>query len=128
MAYLVKCSLCNRDVSNECNSCPGCGHNVAREVRQKEFEMKPVVERIVGSWRCSDGSSLRINSDNTFRYSTNFNNFAGRYSISGDKFNVLSRDETTIAKMAPARFSLKGDTLTWWFKDGQNITDTFTRL
>jgi len=38
MAYLVKCSLCGRDVSNECNSCPGCGHNVRFEVRKDTLE------------------------------------------------------------------------------------------
>ena len=40
MAYLVKCSLCGRDVSNECNSCPGCGHNVKSELYMKEREKK----------------------------------------------------------------------------------------
>ena len=41
MAYLTKCSLCGRDVSSECSSCPGCGHNVARELQQKiQWEYK----------------------------------------------------------------------------------------
>jgi len=34
MAKLVKCSLCGRDVSSECRLCPGCGHNVAHEIKQ----------------------------------------------------------------------------------------------
>ena len=38
MAYLVKCSLCGRDVSSECKACPGCGHNVANELCQKKVE------------------------------------------------------------------------------------------
>jgi len=44
MAYLVKCSLCGRDVSSETHSCPGCGHDVAGELhqkaQQKEIQMK----------------------------------------------------------------------------------------
>ena len=31
MAYLVKCSLCNRDVSSVAKTCPGCGHNVGAD-------------------------------------------------------------------------------------------------
>ena len=40
MAQLVKCSLCGRSVSSEAKSCPGCGHNVASELYQKEREKK----------------------------------------------------------------------------------------
>ena len=40
MAYLVKCSLCGRDVSSVCKSCPGCGHDVARDFQKKETERK----------------------------------------------------------------------------------------
>jgi len=36
MAYIVKCSLCGHDVSNECGSCPRCGNNVAAELARKE--------------------------------------------------------------------------------------------
>jgi len=38
MANLVECSLCKRRVSNECRSCPNCGHNVADELYQKEMD------------------------------------------------------------------------------------------
>ena len=44
MAYLVKCSLCGRDVSNETKSCPGCGHDVAHEIYQKERKKKDAWE------------------------------------------------------------------------------------
>jgi predicted RNA-binding Zn-ribbon protein involved in translation (DUF1610 family) len=40
MAYLVKCSLCGRNVSNECEACPNCGHNIKRELQIKEREKK----------------------------------------------------------------------------------------
>ena len=47
MACLVKCSLCNRDVSSETPSCPGCGHNIADELRQKqEQERRENQERL----------------------------------------------------------------------------------
>ena len=45
MEVLVKCSLCGRDVSSECQSCPGCGHNVAHELYQKEQERKEDLEK-----------------------------------------------------------------------------------
>jgi len=35
MAELVKCSLCGRDVSSECKTCPGCGHNISKEYPNK---------------------------------------------------------------------------------------------
>ena len=38
MASLVKCPLCGRQVSSKCNSCPGCGHNVAHELVQREVK------------------------------------------------------------------------------------------
>ena len=38
MAQLVRCPLCRRSVSSECTSCPGCGHNVAGDLWQKEKE------------------------------------------------------------------------------------------
>jgi hypothetical protein len=40
MARLVKCSLCGRDVSSEAKACPGCGHDVAGDMRKKEYEQK----------------------------------------------------------------------------------------
>jgi len=40
VAYLVKCSLCGREVSNEARACPGCGHDVAQELRQKMYKQK----------------------------------------------------------------------------------------
>jgi len=127
MAYLVKCSLCGRDVSSECNSCPGCGHNVAQEIRQKEFERKPIEERIVGEWKSDDMGDLDINKDGTFAwyfFDGSIRN-RGRYSISDNKFNILSSEPF---KLASAKISLKGDTLEWNFEDGLNQTDIFTRI
>ena len=60
MAYLVKCSLCGRSVSNECRSCPGCGHNVANEIfkqeyskKQEEFKKLRLVENDMDCSSCS---------------------------------------------------------------------------
>ena len=37
MASLVKCSVCGREVSSGCTSCPNCGHNVAIELQKNKF-------------------------------------------------------------------------------------------
>ena len=50
MAVLVKCSLCGRDVSSECSACPGCGHNVAQELRVKENELRAKEEEKKDMW------------------------------------------------------------------------------
>ena len=52
MAYLVKCSLCGRDVSSEAKACPGCGHDVAGELQQKERDaMQLKEEEQVRKWK-----------------------------------------------------------------------------
>jgi len=135
MAYLTKCSLCGRNVSSECNSCPGCGHNVALEVRQKEFEKAPIEERIVGSWETTDPNNsffpLTINRDSTYifwHYDRSGISFRGSYSISGDRFNIISRydDENTAYSTYSVKISLKGDTLLWT-NDYNNKTYAYKR-
>jgi DNA-directed RNA polymerase subunit RPC12/RpoP len=59
MAYLVKCSLCGRDVSSEAKACPGCGHDVAGDTRKKEAleaekHAEEVKKKIVGKWQQDD--------------------------------------------------------------------------
>ena len=135
MAYLTKCSLCGRDVSSECNSCPGCGHNVASDVRRKEFEMSPVENRIVGRWETDDNSGmpLTIYSDSTFVHwffgGGGEVRFRGRYSISGDRFIITSYWSASLEKeITPkqVKFSLKGDTLLWTELD-ENKTYAYKR-
>jgi len=139
MAYLTKCSLCGRDVSSECSSCPGCGHNVAFEMRQKEFEKLPIEDRIIGTWVSPDDSAypLTINKDSTFiewLFDCEEIRFRGHYSISGNKFNVVSCDPVGYMKdyvmagfkMSSAKISLNGDTLLWT-SEGSDTTDTYKR-
>jgi len=52
MAYLVKCSLCGRNVSNESNACPGCGHNIAEELRKKQQQQDMQArEKLQETWK-----------------------------------------------------------------------------
>ena len=131
MAYLTKCSLCGRDVSSECNSCPGCGHNVAKDVLQKEFEKKPLKDRIVGHWKPVGGIIAGSNRDlalyeNTYviYFADGSIQFSGRYSISGDRINWISCDQGILS--GSRQFSLKGDTLSLYYSDGRT-PDTYQR-
>jgi len=80
MAQLVSCPLCERKVSDETYSCPGCGHNVRDalyESRKKQWqlsvealEMKGKYERakhISDKWE-EDGLCRRCGERNNITY------------------------------------------------------------
>ena len=81
MAYLVKCPVCDRDVSSDANACPGCGHNVAGELLQRE--KNKIENRVLGNW----GSTLP---GGHYDRGVSF-----RYAIKGDGTFEMIMDETT---------------------------------
>ena len=94
MAYLTKCPLCNREnVSSEATSCPGCGHNIAEDLRKKrhEEEMQKVENKILGHWEDTGiGYSYSFSKDGTCYCSYNKGTYwsDGVYTIKGDIISV----------------------------------------
>jgi len=81
MAYLIKCPLCNRDVSSEALACPGCGHGIAGE---------KIKEKILGTWKWIDHPTS-IEHSVTFQSNgiVETGRHVGRYSIRDDVIKVV---------------------------------------
>ena len=76
MAQLIKCTLCGRDVSSEAKACPGCGHDIECENRQKKANEakenahvleKELLRRIVGTWK-TPFEEITFSSNNSCTY------------------------------------------------------------
>ena len=121
MAYLVSCSLCGHNCSSEAKACPGCGHDVADEIRknqdkENEIMVRRIKDQIVGNWLDDDwnvsagsNNNYIINRDGTWYRQ---NNYVGKHEFEGSRYYVY--DDGTIqlnTQYHPFQFILKENKL-----------------
>jgi len=126
MAYLVKCSLCGRDVSSECISCPGCGHNVAVELHNKEFEKQKKWEEQGLCKKCGNNEFVEVKEQKSTGYGSpnkimfwTYYKYAkcaacGVYDLYNYNYHIVSADSRYDGGNNGANYSKQWGNGTWW--------------
>ena len=119
MANLVKCSLCGRNVSNECKACPGCGHDVARELRANENEKKKMWEELGLCRECGKNEFVEVKKSEYVRGLYTLHKKQAECATCGwiDDFNYnyhIVSDDPQYAGDNGVNYSKQGGNGTWW--------------